>query len=498
MTGSNVSVSGTLPGDEITSSRLWNSDLAPATERPYTAYSLVAMWMSDVHSIGGYTFAAGLFFLGLAAWQVFVALIVGIVLVFFGMNLVGRAGTQTGVPYPVLARLSFGLFGANVPALVRAIIGIAFYGIQTYLASVALQVLGLALFPSAIKGLTEHGFLGLSAFGYICFFILWALQLVLFQRGMNTVRKFADWAGPVIWVVMIGLTIAIVVAAHGHLRWKISNVHVSSGHAVLEFFSAIALTLAYFSALLLNFCDFSRFAPSIRAVRTGNFWGLPVNFSAFALVSVTVTAGSLAVYGKAITDPVLLVAQVHSKAILILAAITFTVATIGINVVANFVSPAFDIANLWPARVSFRTGGFITAGLALVVMPWKIYSTPVIINYFLGTLGAFLGPLYGILMLDYYITRRQVVIAEDLYRPEPGGAYYYRKGVNPNAIGAFVPSAAITAVIALVPAFKTEAPFSWVIGAALGAGLYLAITRIRGSGAPASAPALAAVPEPDQ
>jgi nucleobase:cation symporter-1, NCS1 family len=283
--------------------------------------------------------------------------------------------------------------------------------------------------------------------------------------------------------VMIGLTIAIVVAAHGHLRWKISDVRVSSGHAVLEFFSAIALTLAYFSALLLNFCDFSRFAPSIRAVRTGNFWGLPVNFSAFALVSVTVTAGSLAVYGKAITDPVLLVAQVHSKAVLILAAVTFTVATIGINVVANFVSPAFDIANLWPARVSFRTGGFITAGLALVVMPWKIYSTPVIINYFLGTLGAFLGPLYGILMLDYYITRRQVVITDDLYRPEPGGAYYYRKGVNPNAIGAFVPSAAITAVVALVPAFRTEAPFSWVIGAVLGAGTYLAITKVRGPGA---------------
>jgi NCS1 family nucleobase:cation symporter-1 len=261
------------------------------------------------------------------------------------------------------------------PVLPRAgrLAGIAFYGIQTYLASVALQVLGLALFPAAIRGLTEHGFLGLSAFGYICFFILWALQLVLFQRGMNTVRKFADWAGPVIWVVMIGLTIAIVVAAHGHLRWKISNVHVSSGHAVLEFFSAIALTLAYFSALLLNFCDFSRFAPSIRAVRTGNFWGLPVNFSAFALVSVTVTAGSLAVYGKAITDPVLLVAQVHSKAILILAAITFTVATIGINVVANFVSPArmTCCGRCWPTCAGRRARRSTTAAIRPTTSPTR-------------------------------------------------------------------------------------------------------------------------------
>lgn len=492
MTTTDNRVKVTQPAEEMTSNRLWNSDLAPAEERPYGAYSLVSMWMSDVHSIGGYTFAAGLFFLGLAAWQVFVALIIGIVLVFIGMNLMGRAGTQTGVPYPVLARLSFGLFGANIPALIRAIIGIAFYGIQTYLASVALQVLGLALFPSAIKGLTEHSFAGLSAFGYICFLILWALQLALFQGGMNTVRKFADFAGPVIWLVMIGLTVAIIIQAHGHLRWKISNVHVSTGHAVLEFFSAIALTLAYFSALLLNFCDFSRFAPSVKAVRTGNFWGLPVNFSAFALVSVTVTAGSLAVYGKAITDPVLLVAQNHNKAVLILAAITFTVATIGINVVANFVSPAFDIANLWPAKVSFRTGGFITAGLALVVMPWKLYSTPVIINYFLGTLGAFLGPLFGIMMLDYYLTRKQVVVTADLYRPEPGGEYYYVKGVNPNAIIAFVPAAAIAAVIALVHMFGKEAPFSWVIGAALGSVFYFAATKLRPiASTPAPEPAVA-------
>ncbi len=190
------------------------------------------MWMSDVHSIGGYTFAAGLFFLGLSAFQVLGALVVGILLVFVGMNLMGNAGVKTGVPYPVLARVSFGLFGANVPALVRAVIGIAFYGIQAYLASVALQVLRLALFPSAIRGLTEHSFFGLSAFGYICFFILWLLQLVLFQRGMETVRHFADYAGPVIWVVMVALTIAIVVATHGRLNFTVSHLHLSTGNAV--------------------------------------------------------------------------------------------------------------------------------------------------------------------------------------------------------------------------------------------------------------------------
>ncbi len=196
------------------------------------------------------------------------------------------------------------------------------------------------------------------------------------------------------------------------------------------------MTVSYFSALLLNFCDFSRFAPDRRAVRIGNFWGLPVNFTAFAVVSVTVTAGSLSLYGKAITDPVLLVARVNNKAVLVLAAITFTVATIGINVVANFVSPAFDIANLWPSKVSFRTGGFITAGLALVVMPWKIYSTPVIINDFLGTLGASLGPLFGIMMLDFYLRRPQHVVTDDLYRGRArGGVLLHQRSQSPGVHG---------------------------------------------------------------
>src|SRR6185369_9073829 len=147
------------------SPRLYNEDLAPARERKWGTYSLFAMWMSDVHSIGGYTFAAGLFFLGLAAWQVGVALLAGIAVVYFLMLLSGRAGQQLGVPYPVLARVSFGVFGANLPALIRAVIAIAWYGIQTYLASQAVVVLAVAAWPGVAD---HHGpkFFGLDMLGW--------------------------------------------------------------------------------------------------------------------------------------------------------------------------------------------------------------------------------------------------------------------------------------------------------------------------------------------
>jgi NCS1 family nucleobase:cation symporter-1 len=225
---------------------------------------------------------------------------------------------------------------------------------------------------------------------------------------------------------------------------------------------------------MLNYCDFSRFAPDQRAVRRANFWGLPVNFTAFAIVSVIVTAGTITVFGKAITDPVLIVGKIHNTATLVIGALVFIVATIGINIVANFVSPAYDLANVAPKHIDFQRGGLISALLALVVLPWKLYSSPVAVNYFLGSLGAFLGPLFGIIMVDYYLIRRERVDMVDLYR-EDGGRYHYKHGVNPRALIAFIPSAAVAAVIALDSYFSTASAFSWFIGAVPAATIYYLI-----------------------
>jgi nucleobase:cation symporter-1, NCS1 family len=456
------------------SSRLYNEDLAPSRERNWGTYSLFAMWMSDVHSIGGYAFAAGLFFLGLVGWQVFVAMVIGITAVFFLMNLTGGAGQRTGVPFPVIARISFGVYGANLAALIRAMIAIAWYGIQTWLASQAVVVLAISARPS-LEQYTDGGFVGLSPLGWVAFLVLWFLQLLVIRRGMETVRRFQDWAGPAIWVVMFVLAGWILVEAGGNFSLDLSAKTLEGGAALHAFFAAIALTVTYFSTLLLNFCDFSRFAPSRRTVVLGNFWGLPVNFLAFAVVTVVCTAGSIAVFGEAITDPVAIVERIDNVWVTVIGAITFVIATIGINVVANFVSASYDLANVVPKWIDFRRGGLISAVVAALITPWHLYSSPVAINYFLGGLGALLGPLFGVMFVDYYLVRRQHVVVEELYLDDPRSRYYYNKGWNPKALAAFAPAAVVAMVIALYKPLADWAPFSWFIGVAVAAVVYYLI-----------------------
>jgi NCS1 family nucleobase:cation symporter-1 len=475
------------------SARLYNEDLAPAEHRTWGFYSLFAMWMSDIHSLGGYTFAAGLFALGLGAWQVFLALVIGIVLVFVLMNFSGYAGQKTGVPYPVLARVSFGTFGANLPALIRALVAIAWYGIQTWLASRAVIVIALKLWPE-LNGLAANNFLGESTLGWLAFLLMWALQLLLLRNGMETIRRFQDWAGPAVWAVMGLLVVYILINAGWNVSLDLPG-GISHWGALHAFFAAIALTVTYFSTLMLNFCDFSRFAPSRRAVRTANLWGLPVNFIAFSVVSVVVTAGTFKVYGEHIYDPVEIVGRIDSIWALLLGAVTFAIATLGINVVANFVSPAYDLANAWPSKIDFRRGGLIAAMIALVITPWNLFNSPVVIYLFLGGLGALLGPLFGIIMVDYYVLRGQHVIVQDLF--SESGYYTYSRGWNPKAVVSFVLSAVPAVILALVPLFGALSAFSWFIGAILAAAMHYAISRNDTTLAESVRAAIAAEAEPN-
>jgi nucleobase:cation symporter-1, NCS1 family len=457
------------------SERLYNEDLAPAEERKWGSYSLFALWMSDVHNLGNYTFAAGLFVIGLSAWQVLVSLLVGFTIIFIGMNWMGYAGQRTGVPFPVFSRFSFGVWGANIPALIRAIIAIAWYGIQTYLASVAINVLLLKLAPG-LGPLSETSFLGLSYLGWISFVSLWFVQLSILTRGIETVRRYQDWAGPIIWVVMLLLAVWLFVQAGG-ISLTQSIKPLSTGKTIRTMGAGAVLTIATYATLMLNFCDFSRFTPSRRSITVGNLLGLPINGTAFAVVAAVVTAGTIQVFGKAITDPAEIIAQVPNPVVLVVGALLFATATIGVNIVANFVSPAYDLANVWPKHINFQRGGMISAVVAVLVLPWNLYSNPIVINYFLGGLGAVLGPLFGIMMVDYYFVRRGRVVIEDLYRANPSGSNYYRRGVNPRALWVFVPTAVVAAVVALWPPLAPVAPFSWFIGVGLAAPAYWLVMR---------------------
>ena len=460
------------------SDRLYNEDLRPLEdeEREWTTYSLFATWMADVHSIGGYTFAAGLFFLGLTGWQVFLALMVGIMAVYFLMNLISVAGQQQGIPYPVLTRISFGVFGANLPALIRAVIATFWYGIQTWLASVAVLILLVDIFPG-LEPLTQNSIVGLSTLGWICFLGMWGVQLLVLRNGMDSIRTLVDWSGPAIYLAMFALAAWIWYEAGSEMSFNLGSQDLSTGATIFTFFTAVALVVNYFSTLMLNFCDFSRWAPSADMVRKGNFWGLPVNFMLFSAVVVITTAGSIAVYGEAITDPVELVGEIPSTLALALGALTFAIATVGINIVANFVGPSYDFANAFPKYIDFKRGGLITAILAIVVMPWHVFNSPVAINYFLGGLGALLGPIFGVIVVDYYLVKRGRIQVHALFREGSDEPYWYQRGWNPDALYAFVPGSVIALVFALIPFFSDVAPFSWFIGAGIAGVVYWSVAK---------------------
>lgn len=455
--------------------RLYNPDLAPPKERKWGFYSLFALWMSDIHSIGGYTFAAGLFALGLGAISVFAGLSIGIVIVFFMMNLVGFAGQKTGLCYPALARISFGTIGSNVPALTRGFVAIAWYGIQTWLASKAVIVLVDGIWPGIASFGKDINILGETPIGWAAFLLMWALQLLLLRNGMDTIRKFTDFAGPAVWVVMFMLTVYVLAKAGWHIDLVLPQEPAKFGQ-IHAFLAAISLTVAYFAALLLNFCDFSRFAPTKKAVWHGNLWGLPVNFILFAVVSVLVTAGSFQIYGEHIYDPVDLVGKLDSMTALLLGAVTFTVATIGINVVANFVSPAYDFANAWPEKIDFKRGGLITAFLALVITPWNLFNNPTIVNIFLAAVGAVLGPLLGIIVVDYYLIRKQKVVVSELFKVD--GLYTYKKGWNMKAVWVMILTSVPSVLIAVwqVDFLRFLSPFSYFIGIFFGGVIYYLVS----------------------
>jgi NCS1 family nucleobase:cation symporter-1 len=393
------------------------------------------------------------------------------------------------VPYPVLARASFGIGGANIPALVRAIVACFWYGAQTSAASGA--IVALLTRMDGFKSFHEstHVF-GHSGLEVICFVVVWALQLLIIQRGMETVRRFQDWAGPAVWVMMLILAIGLCVKAGGISltaaipqdvlleKTKDAGVPGQPG-SVASLFAVAATWITYFAALYLNFCDFSRYAPDPAAVRKGNIWGLPVNLILFSLVAGVTTIAAFQVYNEVLLHPDQISAKFDSWFMALLAALTFAVATLGINVVANFVSPAFDFSNVFPRYIDFKKGGYIAALIALVLYPFAPWEGSA--AAFVGGIGATMGPIFGVMMVDYYLIAKGVVNVPALY--QENGEYRYQSGWNASAIIAAAVGALFSSVL---PNFTSLLPtwwgvYGWFFGVAIGGAVYYALRVAKAS-----------------
>ncbi|GAA4685881.1 NCS1 family nucleobase:cation symporter-1 [Frondihabitans cladoniiphilus] len=468
--------------------RLTNEDLAPLQKQTWGGYNAFAFWMSDVHSVGGYVTAGSLFALGIASWQVLISLVVGILIVMFFANLVAKPSQKTGVPFPVINRAVFGVLGANIPAIIRGLIAMAWYGVQTFLAAQSLNIIFLKFIPGSAN-LLDHSFLGLNALGWISYGVLWVAQAALFWRGMDTIRKFIDFAGPAVYVIMIALAIYLVAKA----GWGNISLNLSVGKplgllaAIPVMLSAIAIVVSYFSGPMLNFGDFSRYGKSFKGVKRGNLLGLPLNFLFFSILTVLCASATVPVFGKLITDPIETVQAIGAPFAILLGGLTFVTATVGINIVANFISPAFDFSNVAPKKISWRMGGMIAAVGSVLLTPWNWYGNPQAIQYTLGILGALIGPLFGLLIAGYYLVGKQKVAVDDLFTMSPTGRYWYKRGFNPNAVWTMVIAGIVSVAAALVPTLVKDAGgadftwlgnYGWFIGCALGLVIFWAFETL--------------------
>lgn len=471
---------------------LWNEDLNPTPQaaRTWTATNYAALWVSMVVSVPAYMLASGLMSEGMNWWQAVLTVFLGNLIVLVPMVLVGHAGTKYGIPFPVLVRASFGVRGAQLPAILRAIVACGWFGIQTWLGSQAIYTILNVVTDNMLVGTNIPG-LGINPGQGFCFLLFWGLHIWLITKGLESIKRFQALATPLLILAALGLVWWAYINAGGFgPMLSAPSAFAAGGKRAGEFWGffwpSLTAMVGYWATLALNIPDFTRFARSQRDQLVGQAIGLPLPMGLLALVAVLVTSSTVVIYGQAIWDPVTLAGKMTGPSVIV-ALLALITATLMTNIAANVVSPAYDFSNLAPHRISFRIGGYITAGIGLAMMPWKILETTkgYIFTWLVGY-GALLGPVAGIMMVDYFLVRRTVLKTGELFRVD--GPYGYGNGWNGRAIAAL-----IIGVLPNLPGFFKQAGFvasvpgvfealytyAWFVGLAISAVVYIILMRGR-------------------
>jgi NCS1 family nucleobase:cation symporter-1 len=428
--------------EDLSASPLWNHDLAPTAieRRTWSTYNIAALWIGMSVVITTYTLASGLISQGMNWWQAMVTILLGNCIVLIPMVLNAHAGTKYGISFPVLCRASFGVRGANVAAMLRAVVACGWFGIQTWIGALALNALLGAAWP---------GWKDLSANVAIAFAIFWGIQVLVILRGTEGIKILESWSAPLLLGGGALLLWWGISRGGGFSRVMGQSATLQQGHAAFWslFPAALTANVGYWATLSLNIPDFTRYAKSQRSQMLGQALGLPTTMTAFAFIGVAVTSATIVVFGQAIWDPVVLVSKIGGAGVIIFSALVVLAAQLTTNMAANVVSPSNDFSNLSPRRISYVTGGLITAVIGILMMPWKLYADAAayIFTWLLGY-SSLMGALGGILIADYWVIRRQQLSLPDLFKLE--GRYTYDRGVNWRAIAAL-----IIAIAPVVPGF---------------------------------------------
>ncbi|QCP49992.1 nitrate reductase [Trinickia violacea] len=479
--------SDTLMQAGVSGSTLYNDDLAPTgqAQRTWKWYHFAALWVGMVMNIASYMLAAGLTEQGMSPWQAVLTVLLGNTIVLVPMLLIGHAGAKHGIPYAVLVRSSFGTQGAKLPALLRAIVACGWYGIQTWLGGSAIYTLLNILTGNALQG-APLAVIGISAGQAACFLFFWGIQIYFIVNGTDSIRWLESWSAP-IKVVMCVVLVWWATSKAGGVGSMLAtpSQFVEGGKKAGQFWAtfwpSLTAMVGFWATLALNIPDFTRFAKTQRDQMVGQAIGLPLPMALLSVISVVVTSATVVIFGKAIWDPIDLTSRMTGIGVGI-ALIILTLDTMCCNLAANLVGPAYDFSSLWPKGISYKTGGLITATIAIVMMPWKILATTqgYIFTWLVGY-SALLGPVAGIMMVDYFFVRGTKLDHAELF--DENGEYAYTGGWNIAAVVALLigvlpnlPGFLNTAFPAAFPnvpdAFKSLYTYAWFVGLVLAALVY--------------------------
>ncbi|NRF94634.1 NCS1 family nucleobase:cation symporter-1 [Paenibacillus frigoriresistens] len=455
---------------------LYNEDLAPVpTERrTWSWLNYTTIWMGMIHNIVSYELAASLLGMGMTVWQALGAVIFSNVVLIAAIWLNSVAGTKYGLPFPVLIRAAFGYKGAHVPVMIRAFVAIFWFAVQTYAGSKAVGAV-IGVLWSGWATLGSFSFLGMGLNDWISFGVFWLLHAWVISHGMERIRHFEMWAGPLVIVLGLGLVVWAINVAHG-VGPLFSIPGKLSGEAFWQsFFLSVTGMIGVLATLVLNIPDLTRFSRSQKDQVIGQAIGLPVMMTFFAFMSIMITAGTIIAFGKPITNPVELLVHFNNPIVILLGAFSLLVATLSVNVVANVVSPAYDLANLMPSKVNFVKGGMISIVIGLFFAPWLwFHNAGTIFNIF-GAIGGTLGPVSGIMLVDFFIIKRGHYDVNSFFVKD--GQYQFTNGWNVRAYVALFIGIVFALIGLVVPSLHDLYTYNWFVGIFVGALVYFLLMR---------------------
>jgi nucleobase:cation symporter-1, NCS1 family len=467
-------------------SRYINHDLAPARldQRKWAMKDIAALWISMSACVPTYTLASSLIAEGMSWWQAVLTISLGNTIVLLPMILNAHAGTKYGIPFPVYCRPAFGVLGANVPAVLRAFVACGWFGIQAWIGGAAIYEIALLRYPAWAALPTR---LGINAPQMVCFLLFWAINMYVIHRGIDSIRVLLNIKAP----LLIALGLLLLWWAYKHAGGFGPMLETPSAFAAGQpkqgqFFKVFVPSLTgmvgFWATLSLNIPDFTRYAYSQRDQALGQALGLPTTMGLFSFIGVAVTSATVVIFGTTIWDPVKLIGKFRDPAVLIFALVSLCIATLATNIAANVVSPANDFANLWPSKISFRTGGFITGVIGIVMQPWRLVADPsqYIFTWLLGY-SPLLGAIGGILICDYYLIRKTKLDLIQLYKKD--GLYWYDGGWNYRALVALAAGIlpnlpgflAKVSPLKVPEFFATLYNYAWFVGFAIAFGVYYAL-----------------------